>query len=735
MLYVPCYPGSKHPIGNYWHQKAVTLEQRNELAACNPQWNWGILLGSESGVDDAECDSPEATEAFSRLFGSIRTPWWSAKKGDHHLFRHDPRLDALGAMVVLQGIEFRLGGGGKAAQSICPPSIVDGVKRKWGVSPEDCEPASFPESVIALLLAAPPPRKSRPAAELPEARNATIRRLQKYFERHGVALNGIRYNDSGLTYVDLAHCPFKHPDNEKGAPVIIVFPDGSFNFFCYHAECTEKKRRWPAIEALYGPLCPNITINNELDRAVAKSIAVLGDEQLYQRGGFLVEVAHEPPKPKQSIIDNGRPQLRPISSAGLTVKLAGCAQFQKWNAKSQKMVACLPSEAIVNGVLASPEYRGIPVITGIVGCPILRPDGTIASKSGYDPATGLYHDITGIYPPVMEPARAIELLENVVCDFPCRSPTDKSGWFAALITLFSRYAFRGAAPLFLFDANAPRVGKGLLIDLLALIIEGRLAARANYPKAVEELRKLITSVALSGVPYLVLDNIKDKLGGPALEMALTTTRWQDRLLGGNRQVDLPLTLVWLATVNNAMLTGDMIGRTVQCRLETTLEHPGQRTGFKHPNLAGYVLEHRRALAVAALSIPAGYIRAGCPDQHLPAWGGFEGWSNLVRSSLVWAGLADPDTRTTLAEQADDDTAQLSQLMDGWAELGAPMTVGNAIDAADRGCAPTLKALLGELQGDRSRGLVYLLRAFKGRVCGGRKFENDTKRRWQVVATV
>ena len=248
------------------------------------------------------------------------------------------------------------------------------------------------------------------------------------------------------------------------------------------------------------------------------------------------------------------------------------------------------------------------------------------------------------------------------------------------------------------------------------------------------MRKAITSVAIGGVPYLLFDNIKGKFGGAILENAMTACRWTDRILGGNRQIDLPLNLVWLGTANNATLTTDMIGRTCHVRLDTDCERPDLRSGFKYPDLIGHVKDHRRELAIAALSIPAGYIKVGRPEVKLSAWGGFENWSDLVRKSLVWAGLPDPDARETLAEQADDDTAVLRQLMNGWAELGCPTTVGRAIELVDEGSATTLKVLLTEFPGPRSQVLGNLLRDHRGRVLDGQKLErtNSKTPRWQLV---
>ena len=102
----------------------------------------------------------------------------------------------------------------------------------------------------------------------------------------------------------------------------------------------------------------------------------------------------------------------------------------------------------------------------------------------------------------------------------------------------------------------------------------------------------------------------------------------------------------------------MVGRTCQVQLKTDLEQPGFRSDFKYPKLLKHIKDHRPSLVMAALSIPAAYMAAGSKDQKLSAFGGFEPWSDLVRGSLVWAGLPDPDTRENLAEQADDERDEL-----------------------------------------------------------------------------
>ena len=155
----------------------------------------------------------------------------------------------------------------------------------------------------------------------------------------------------------------------------------------------------------------------------------------------------------------------------------------------------------------------------------------------------------------------------------------------------------------------------------------------------------------------------------------------------------------MGTGNNCTITNDMVRRTCAIDLLTNLERPDLRDTFTHPNLLNWIKDNRRELVMAALSIPAAYIMADKPTVKMKPWAKCEGWDSLVRASLIWAGLPDPDTRETLAAQADDDTALLRQLMAGWDELDGAATVGEAVRQAGLGGCPTLLAVLSELPGN------------------------------------
>jgi hypothetical protein len=723
MRYVKLYPDSKIPVGDDWASRAVTEEEMLAVQVTHPRANWGVLFGPD--LMDVECDSEEATVAFAELFPDVRTPSWKSKRGRHNLFAGDARLASLPAVVKYRGVEFRLGNG-KACQSVIPPSTVDGVKREWILSPKDCPPANLPESVIQALLTLPPVAKGqhhRQSTAIPAARKATVARIRRWCQRAHLSVVAER-EEGELVFLDLAHCAFSPDGSDRGAPAFILFADGGFCYKCFHPEHADKGV--PELEAAFGPFYPIIRCGTDLHRIKAQALAALQDEPGILQHGVLGVIAHDPPKPKLSLPSNGAPQFRPMVPAAMAVTLSGAARFQKFDKRENEWVATYPPDKVVAAIIAGPEFPGIPVLAGVVSSPILRSDGTIAFQPGYDVATGLYLDIAGTFPPVMEPSKALACLDDVLFNFPFATPAHRAAAIAAISTVPARPAFPGSAPFFLVDANASRVGKGKLTDLFTVVWERREAARHDVPKSGDgEMRKTITAVALAGSPYFLFDNIRGKFGGATLENAMTTGRWSDRLLGLNVTVDLPLNFIWLGTSNNAVLTGDIVNRTLHIRMESNEEHPERRSGFRHPDLLGYAKEHRRELVVAALSLPAGYIAAGRPDMHLAPWGGFDGWSDLIRSAVVWAGLPDPrETADELAEQADEETTALRELIDAWIELGGPSTVSDAIIKADTGEAPMLATILADLrQEDRRRALGTMLRAFRGRVLGGYKFDH------------
>ena len=97
---------------------------------------------------DVEYDNPAGLEQLA-TFGimDIATPTWRSARGEHRLFRWEPWMPPA-AVVKADDIEIRLGG--RAAQSVLPPSIhPTGQPYQWTISPADVPIASFPAQLLA----------------------------------------------------------------------------------------------------------------------------------------------------------------------------------------------------------------------------------------------------------------------------------------------------------------------------------------------------------------------------------------------------------------------------------------------------------------------------------------------------------------------------------------------------------------------------------------------------------
>jgi hypothetical protein len=220
---------------------------------------------------------------------------------------------------------------------------------------------------------------------------------------------------------------------------------------------------------------------------------------------------------------------------------------------------------------------------------------------------------------------------------------------------------------------------------------------------------------------VLLDNLAGAVGNDVLDAALTACHWEDRLLGVSRSYSGPLNVVWYATGNNCELRADTGRRTCHIRLETPDERPELRAGFRHPNLRAFVRANRGRLLSAALTILRGWVVAGRLRAGLPAWGSFEGWSDVVRECVVWAGMPDPgETRQELLGRADRDARAMGDLLRALRKLdpdGRGQTTAEVVAAAKDagGLRAAIEEIVGCVDGKK---LGYKLRSFARRVFDG-----------------
>lgn len=518
---------------------------------------------------------------------------------------------------------------------------------------------------------------------------------------------------------------------------------------------------------------PEITVSTgdgSVRRMVDEAITALaGDWRTYQRGGKLVHVVTIPDNPNGQSVgvqvgrQPGTPVILEMHPAVLLERLDDAARWLKYNAAVKSHVKCNPPESVISALVRKGEWPGVKRLVSVTTSPVLRPDGTVLQKPGYDRATGILYWPSQAYLPVpdqptLDDARvALGELLDVVCDFPFAQPANRTAWVAGLLTMFARSAIDGCTPLFAIDATTPGTGKSRLIDAAVRIAHRTDAARTSMPEEDEEMRKRITSLVLEGDPAVCLDNIKKKIAFPSLDAVLTSTVWKDRELGKNGTVQAPHTTVWWATGNNLTLGGDLARRTLHVRLQSKVERPEDRTGFKHDPLLAWVSAERPRLVCAALTLLRAFMLAGAPYSG-PVWGSFEEWSRIVPAAIVWAGGDDPlAARSLSSDIGDEDTAVLTVLLEGLCRLlgnSGRLTARDILVALyptrehgehspPDGYDDVRDVITSATRGQQGKmpevaKFGYLLRSYRGRIHKGLCLEGGLNRAgttvWEIIAT-
>jgi putative DNA primase/helicase len=468
---------------------------------------------------------------------------------------------------------------------------------------------------------------------------------------------------------------------------------------------------------------------------------------IFQRGGELVRAYSLPEgqddkhlrRPEGSVL------LEPLGSTALTDVFNGIAKWRKVMSEDRIRTADCPPKIAATYLSRTGAWH-VPVLTGIISAPLLRGDGTVLSRPGYDALTGLFfvsnQDWPEIpaHPTVADAKNALRILCEPFSEFPFVSEASRAVHIAAILTAIQRRVI-GACPIFGYSAPGQRSGKSLLAESVSIIATGKPAAATAISADREEMRKMITSVLREGLPTINLDNAEHPLASPDLAKAITQPEYQDRALGSNRMLRLLTNVLWTATGNNLAFRKDLSSRALLSRIDPSVERPEERT-FKIGRLKEFLIENRTRLVAAALTILRAYHVAGRPRQQVKPWGGFDDWSASIREPLVWLGLADPcETRTVvladdperegslaafraLHEKFDDDEFTTKQLI---SHCESSRTLRTAIEAVVVG---------GRHKEIDSRSLGWWLRRNHDRILGGLRLVNPREvsgaARWRVV---
>lgn len=223
-LKCPQQSRGKHPsVGNEWEKKATTDEDTivgwwEQM----PEANIGIKLGPASGIIDIEFDTEQGKRTAAELLGECYTPTYSSLRSIHRWFRWSPRLPDVQKLDV-RGLEIRIGGGGKAAQSVAPPSLHwSGTRYAWlgGLSLSDVDFEDIPEPLMRLICG------DDDVAAINGVDLATAGRGSEFWDRVSKGVGEGQRNESLASFVGAQLRDLRNIDDEQAVKRVLSGAQG-----------------------------------------------------------------------------------------------------------------------------------------------------------------------------------------------------------------------------------------------------------------------------------------------------------------------------------------------------------------------------------------------------------------------------------------------------------------------------------------------------------------------------
>ncbi len=376
-----------------------------------------------------------------------------------------------------------------------------------------------------------------------------------------------------------------------------------------------------------------------------------------------------------------------------------------------------PPRDTLAAVLVGKTWPDVSPLRGIIGAPVLRRDGTLLQRPGYDPATGFYLAARVQLPEVPDPPTAEQvttardfILNEFLRDFPWASPADRANYLALLVTPILRHYTRSLTPFALIDATMPASGKTILTAGPGMLYGQRVLP---WTYSEEELRKTITSVLAEQVGVVIFDNLAEGtvIDSAILAQLVTGGVWSDRQLGASRTVATPNDRLWMATGNNLQVGGDMASRTVRVHLDPNMPRPEQRdqTEFGIPHLDQWITVPANQLTVLwhLLVLVLDWTRNGAPRVSGLSMRQFTPWAQSLGGFL-----AHHDVDGFLANAADiraidEDETRWRAFLTAWYDRHPtrPMTTASRpMTAASR--PMTAAELRKDAEPDHAEGEQY-----------------------------
>lgn len=758
---LPVFPGEKRPRLNDWPSKAsADPEVVRDMWVTQPDSNIGIATGVESGffvLDiDPKSGGHESLTALEAQHGGLprtRTVE-TGSKGHHYYFEMPDDFVPTNSPGRLKGtgIDVR----GEGGQVLAPPSVtaVGGYRLAL-----DAAIAKAPEWLLELI---------RPKADLrvvdggapARIAPADLQRQRGYavnvalasaardvegtteggrnqaLNDNVLALAGIAAHGADLLTFDEVHDAMEKACRANG----LLEEDGRRSFLAtmesaWKAGLDRPRTDWPPrdrnADLFFGPVPgqrPTVNISgrkeNEGVDEVLGHIADANEQRptLFAHGTEVVEVIGQP----------GRTET--LDKFMLAYKANERIDFVKTMPNGGQAVANLPDKWR-DTIMSLPE-KPFPMLNRISYTPFFSPSGRYVDAPEYDDeACTYYAPALGVEVPSIperpseaevEAAKAL-LLDDLLADFPFVNEADRAHAVALMLLPFVRDMIEGPTPLHNIEAPTPGSGKGLLMKVLLMPGVGGRQVTCGAAADNEEWEKRLVSFLRLSPQALVIDNVNERVTSGFLCTALTEPVITSRLLGVSQQVTIPVRTTWVMTANNPKFSDEVARRTIRIRVDAGVEHPEDRSGFKHADLLGWASAHRGDLIGACCTLAQAWVVAGAPQPvATKPFGSFEAWQAVMSGLLDFVGVPGLlDNKAEFMAVSDDESGAwdhlvdllLSSIEDQWsAAVIAELVADNgiAIDLPGTNRALMMGRELGRQRDRWHRGKTFTSRTVKGK---------------------
>ncbi len=513
----------------------------------------------------------------------------------------------------------------------------------------------------------------------------------------------------------------------------------------------EQQPQEPALAVQAGELVahdvlPEIDLGSEQEAMVeiCRVISAGLIPNLYVKDGVLT---HVHPKTNSACSEV---TVVPVTADSLNMLLAEHTRTFKWvsGGKDNPPVrkASAPAITHLRAVVSKTYWPSVPELTGVVGTPTLRPDGSLIQECGYDRATGLFYGpavkVAAIPDQISEDQvrRSREFVfSKVFGEFCWSSHADFANYLALLLSPMLRPYIKTTTPFGMVTATTKGSGKTNLTDAIGLLY-GQTSQ--VMPGRTEELQKKVTSIlAGNSSPVVVFDNLKEgsTVSSEILATLITKHKWDDRMLGASRNIEATNDRLWLATGNGLTVGGDMASRTVLVRLDPRMEKPELRK-FEMGQFSDWIAEqgNREELLWHLLILVQSWVKAGAEIDESHVMRGFTKWAQVMGGLLKFHGMTGFLANADDLAARDTDAEEWGVFLAKWFEIFGPseqmarqvhasaqvdMVMGTTVDrwsrcfiTDDDGFTPNPKKLGNMLNGMAGRFFgKYILRKRKDTV--------------------